>query len=129
MRTQRTLSQALDNPKLSEAAIAFVNGDTPKLRETTEISGESNTSFDAPLPRGTIRNSTSAHPREPDLPRADVDPDNHSGSVSMTFRLPSDLSARLLRTSLDRNLRRRKPFTQQDIVAEALALWFEKQNL
>lgn len=126
MKTQRTLSQALDNPELSEAAVAFVNGVTPKLREAAEISGESNTAFDSSLPRGTSRNRTSVSAGEHDSSRADVDP--ISGSVSMTFRLPSELSARLLRASLERKLSRRKPFTQQDIVAEALVLWFAKQG-
>src|SRR5205085_10333528 len=108
-------------------AIAFVNGERAKLRETTEISGGSNTAFDSSLPRGTAVEKPLGNRDREDFPREHSHPVNSSGTVSMTFRLPSELSARLLRVSLDRKLRRQKPFTQQDIVAEALGLWFKKQ--
>jgi hypothetical protein len=50
------------------------------------------------------------------------------GSVSMTFRLPVDLAARLIRTATERKLNRRRPFTQQDIVTEAVSGWLSEQG-
>jgi len=46
--------------------------------------------------------------------------------VSMTFRLPANLAARLARVSAHRKLQRQRPYHQQDIVAEALSHWFEQ---
>jgi hypothetical protein len=45
----------------------------------------------------------------------------------LTFRLPEKLATALLETSLKRKLRRAKPYTQQDILAEALAFWLKNQ--
>jgi hypothetical protein len=50
------------------------------------------------------------------------------GSVSMTFRLPADLAARLIRTATERKLNRQEPFTQQEIVTEAVSAWLSKQE-
>jgi hypothetical protein len=46
----------------------------------------------------------------------------------MTFRLPTELSTRLIRASVERKLRRERPFSQQDILAEALAKWLDKNS-
>lgn len=42
---------------------------------------------------------------------------------SITVRLPGDLPQQLLRASLERKLRRLRPYTQQEIVASALREW------
>ena len=46
----------------------------------------------------------------------------------MTFRLPTELPAALLRVAMERKLRREEPFTQQDIVAQALREWLERNG-
>ena len=48
-----------------------------------------------------------------------------AGIVSITIRLPASLPSRLLRASVERKLRREQPFSQQDIVAEALHAWLD----
>lgn len=48
--------------------------------------------------------------------------------VSATFRLPTELLAMLLKASSERKLKKIEPFTQQDIVAEALAGWLQKNG-
>jgi hypothetical protein len=48
--------------------------------------------------------------------------------VSLTFRLPASLAETLLRVSLNRKLRKEKPFAQQDIVAEAVRDWLERKG-
>lgn len=48
--------------------------------------------------------------------------------VSMSFRLPANLSAQLIGVAAERKLRREPPFTQQDIVAEALREWFRRNE-
>lgn len=46
----------------------------------------------------------------------------------MSFRLPAPLSARLVKASVERKLRRERPFSQQDIVAEALDEWLKHHD-
>jgi len=48
--------------------------------------------------------------------------------VSMTFRLPASLTARLARVAAERKLQRERPFSQQDIVAAALEEWFQRHG-
>jgi len=43
----------------------------------------------------------------------------------MTFRIPADLPAALLRASVEQKVRRAKPATQQEIVADALKRWLK----
>ena len=113
MKNRRTLSQSLQTNNLSEAAIAFVNGSAPQSRETNGNSHHSESMDD---------DAVTAAEAEPSADSP------FPGTVSMSFRLPAELSARLLRASLDRKLKREKPFTQQDIIAEALAHWLKKRG-
>lgn len=56
-------------------------------------------------------------------------PDSGPGAtVSMTFRLPADLPAQLIRTSAERRVQRKNPSSQQAIVAEALRDWFDRHT-
>ncbi len=128
-KTRRPMSQALQPVRVNDAARAFVNGGAVKT-VTTPIpvvappppvagsSGAAPVSFDARLqnPNGVPTASGPAAPSPAGLPVV-------SASVSMTFRLPAPLSAQLVRVSTERKLRRQEPFTQLDIVVEALTAW------
>jgi hypothetical protein len=46
--------------------------------------------------------------------------------VFTSLRLPAEIPHALMRASFDRKLKREKPWTQQDIAAEALSLWLKK---
>jgi hypothetical protein len=48
--------------------------------------------------------------------------------VSMTFRLPASLAGRLLGVATERKLARERPFTQQDIISEALRQWLMRNG-
>jgi hypothetical protein len=48
--------------------------------------------------------------------------------VSMTFRLPADIPAGLIRAAADQKLKQVAPCSQQDIVAEALTQWLRKHG-
>lgn len=112
-KNKRTLDEASQTAELSEAAFAFVNAGAVNSR---------------------ARRSTAA-PKE--IPAVDIAKSNAveipftaaiPGTVSMTFRLPTELSTRLIRASVERKLRRERPFSQQDILAEALAQWFKRNT-
>ncbi len=53
---------------------------------------------------------------------------HNTPTVSMTFRLPADLPAQLIRASAERKVRCEAPASQQDIVAEALQDWFRRHT-
>jgi hypothetical protein len=113
-KPRRTLSAALQSRELSDEALAFVNGSGNNgARPTTPAN-------DSSVPRATSP-SNGVH-----IEQQVVEQTPLSGTVSMTFRLPSELSARLVRVSVERKLKREPPFSQQDIVADALTQWLAR---
>ena len=46
--------------------------------------------------------------------------------VTLTVRLESDIVAALVRASAERKIRQETPYTQQDIISEALKQWLQK---
>lgn len=46
--------------------------------------------------------------------------------VSTSFRVPETLLEGLLRAASERKLKRQRPFTQQEIVADALSTWLKR---
>lgn len=46
----------------------------------------------------------------------------------MTFRVPATIPPALLKASSERKIKQIQPFTQQDIVAEALTAWLQKNG-
>jgi hypothetical protein len=106
--------------ELGEDALAFVAGKASqpsvKLPMTAPLDHQ-------PDIRG--RDSVAVAPPQNEVPSPkprDAEP-IFEGIVSITVRLPSSLPLRLLRASVERKLQRKHPFTQQDIVAEALQQW------
>ena len=52
----------------------------------------------------------------------------NAGLAFLSFRLPPEIAQALLKASLDRKLKRLRPWTQQEIAAEALSAWLRKQD-
>ena len=50
------------------------------------------------------------------------------GVVSLNTRIDPEISAALLTASMQRKIQRQQPFTQQDIVAEALRMWLKSHG-
>ena len=50
------------------------------------------------------------------------------GVMSLNTRISAEISTSLLMASMQRKIQRQHPFTQQDIVAEALADWLKKNG-
>ena len=115
-KPRRTLSAALQTGKLTSEALAFVNG--AALNGTNNFAPAN----DASVPRATLP-SNGVHIEQPAALEV-----QSSGTVSMTFRLPSELSSRLMRASVERKLKRERPFSQQDIITQALAQWLERNS-
>ena len=113
-KPRRTLSAALQTRELSDEALAFVNGTGNNGAKPITPANDSS------VPRATSP-SNGVH-----IEQQVVEQAPSSGTVSMTFRLPSQLSAHLVRVSVERKLKREPPFSQQDIVAEALTQWLAR---
>ena len=124
MNLKRTMSQALQASKLTGEAAAFVAagaaGAAVSSAPAPNALPEARAGL-APLtvPAPALASGDSAFVHSP-LPA-----ERHA-PVSMTFRLPAELPAALLRVAMERKLRREEPFTQQDIVAQAVREWLER---
>lgn len=123
MKPNRSLTEALETARLPEAALAFVNAGAPVARVqlvgfTPDRKPESSVAAGllAHVPKASME-APSAEDKPLVLP---------PGPVSMTFRVPADLPEALLRASMARKLRRLRPWTQQDIVTEAVREWLER---
>lgn len=130
--TRRPMSEALRTTRLSDEALTFLAGLAPKeLRsQPPAVTGEPPIGTAIETHKGTSRANpqpTVQHPNsmEPKPPHISV---VVPAVVSVTFRLPASLSARLCSTSAERKLRRERPFSQQDIVAEALNQWLTRHS-
>ena len=61
-------------------------------------------------------------------PKAEVLPATSVGLVSMSVRLPPEIPEGLIRASAERKIKKEKPWTQQEIIAEALSEWLKKHG-
>ena len=52
----------------------------------------------------------------------------HVERIAFTIRLPKKLGHELMDASLQRRKSRKRPWTQQDIVAESLRVWLQSQT-
>lgn len=120
--TRRPMSEALRMVRLSEEAQQFVKGSPPKA-PTQDSELPLATSSPPPADR-----TPSPSPAPIMHPERTGDDAAFSGKVSMTVRLPAGLSLQLADTAAERKRRRERPFSQQDIVAEAVADWLSRHS-
>ena len=121
MTTKRTMSQALRASNLGAEALAFVAAGaatTPTAEPELEHAGASSLCEVTNTPPPTAQ-------RAPSFVCSPL-PLERRAPVSITVRLPAELPPALLRVAMERKLRGARPFTQQDIVAEALRDWLER---
>ena len=124
MNPKRTMSQALHSVNLSTEAAAFV---AAGAAGTTLASAPP--SEPAPAPRAhplTLAVPASTPAASESVLLHSPLPAERRAPVSMTFRLPAELPSALLRTAMERKLRGESPCTQQDIVAQAVREWLER---
>ena len=124
MNPKRTMSQALHAVNLGAEAVAFV---AAGAAQTTMIPEPAS----APTPVARASSLPVAVPevapglRETGFTHSPL-PAERRAPVSMTFRLPAELPSALLRAAMERKLRGELPGTQQDIVAQAVREWLER---
>ncbi len=110
LKTSRRASPGLDaEPAESKPAVELAKPE-PDVETTTQ---EPST-------------ATVKKPRKPRAKSAVVE-EQVPVLTTQTFRIPSTVAERLLRVSMERKLKKQRPYTQQDIVSEALEDWLEKE--
>ncbi len=119
---RRTLTAALQTSSLTTEALDFVKAGTPSpscqtnlgcAREPQEVAKPSRADSDLKS--------------QPDI-TDDSDADIAVGLVSLTVRVPRNVPPELLLASMERKLKRQRPWTQQEIVAEALSVWLKRHG-
>lgn len=117
------MADALQPTSLPPEAIALIKQGTPKPQTETSLTPSLKPREIAPIASPLV--AIEPQPK----PRAKKDqPATASPLVSIYVRLPSDLSQSLLKASLERKMNKTRPFTQQDIMAEALQTWLQKNG-
>ena len=120
------MSAALQPPVVPPEAIAIIQqGAAKPLTQNPVVAVDSA----KVQPAGATVAKLADEPQRPAKPRAEKERGVESVAiVSATFRLPATLPPALLKASSDRKIKKVHPFTQQDIVAEALTDWLKKNG-
>jgi hypothetical protein len=118
------MSAALQPPVVSPEALAIIAQGTPKpLTQNPAVV------VDAVKVQPAAAPKASEEPQHPAKARVEKEREVQSVAiVSVTFRLPANIPPTLLKASSDRKIKKIHPFTQQDIVAEALTDWLKKNG-
>jgi hypothetical protein len=103
----------------------FVQTDSKKAAEEAKEAGEA-------MPPGLLetkaveQRSEAEQPAKKRMPKQVTQTEEESPlpiRVPQTYRLPQRLVEDLARAAMERKIKRRKPWSQQDIVAEAIGEW------
>ncbi len=131
---RRSMTVALKTPELSAEALALIKQGTPEPLSAKPVSAAA-TPRKEEMPRLTRTETrpeksieTPSVERSRQAAQKEPEPAPVIGLSHLSVRLPAELPQALLRASLDRKLKRIKPWTQQEIVMDALTLWLRKNN-
>jgi len=152
---RRSLSVALQTTDLPAEAIALIQAGSPKprsgsraleplapeealvesatpsqTRPTEPQPGQDQHPKAAPPAAVSSVNEVQATPKGLEKPAVMGRTISATGAVSvaLTVRVPAGLPIRLLRAATDRKINQQSPFTQQEIVAQALEQWLQTQG-
>jgi hypothetical protein len=115
---RRTLSAALQTGSLTEQALDFVKA------------GSATPTPEAPV-AAPVQPAGGREPRREAtglrLPLSEeAEPD--AGLIAITVRVPHGVPSALLLASVDRKLKRHRPWTQREIVSEAITHWLKEHG-
>jgi hypothetical protein len=113
------------NPPLSPEALSIIKEGTPKpqtaVAALTVLPPEK--LQETPTPAAAIEVPTPTKPKtQKEKPVETV------GLVPLNCRLPAEIPLALLKASSERKMKKIRPYTQQDIIAEALSDWLKKNE-
>ena len=131
---RRSMSAALRTPELSPEALALIKEGTPRPvveKPVVVAPVERSEEVLRPPVMELVADPVDETPkpvRPRGTPTRELDPMPLGGVAHLSVRLPAEIPQALLRASLDRKLKRLKPWTQQDIVAEAVMQWLKRNG-
>lgn len=131
---RRPMSAALKTPELSAEALQLIKQGTPEPLAKTLAPVATGPRMEEPVkppqiaPRPDKSLTTPVVERSRSLAKSEPEGSPLVGMVHLSVRLPAEIPNAVLRASLDRKLKRIKPWTQQEIVTEALMAWLKKNN-
>ena len=123
---RKSLIEAVSSPEARD----FIQAGTPKPQFVQTDSKEESVE-DAPA-TGLLETKAVEQRSEPEQPAKKRTPKQVTEEgeesplpirVPQTYRLPQRLVEDLARAAMERKIKRRKPWSQQDIVAEAIGEW------
>ena len=112
------MSEALRTENFSRSELDFVPGKAEPAPTVPVVASPQPARLHQQKPSATKRTGPVTGPHS----------QNDAPTVSITFRLPADLPAQLLRASAERRVRREMPASQQDIVADAVREWLDRYS-
>ncbi len=121
---RRTLSAALQTGNLTDAALDFVRAGTARPAPepvAAAVVPSQLAAVEEPSP-------TSRNMKQRLRMGDDGEGEAEAGLISLTVRVPRIVPPGLLLASVDRKLKRQRPWTQQEIVAEALTHWLQEHG-
>ena len=83
---------------------------------------------ESPMARPALKQDYAPPPKAAVPPTPAIPQFTMAGAVSLNVRIEPEISTALLRASMERKIQRLSPFTQRDIVAEAIADWLKKNG-
>lgn len=126
---RRSMNQALQKFELPPEAVAMIREGRPAPQAVATVISAEPASLPAEEPERKRARKVEGERVEALSPiKANSEP-AEVRSVSRSFRLPENLLVALLRASTERRIERRRPFTQEEIVAEAIRDWLVKKKL
>lgn len=148
--TRRSMGEALRTVNLPPEAIDLIREGSPKPRVALEVV-EGPGAKEPLAPDQTVAGGETGRDAAPAAPTEAAEPavrkkrevrastkapaekfavgaEAAAGLVSVTFRLPGHIPAGLVRASADRKVKRLRPYTQQEIVAQAVGEWLKEQG-
>lgn len=123
MEQRKSLSQALETVELPQEAVAFIEAGRPRSNSERLRIPRGTEAMTTEAPRGV---GSSAAVRDPI--RSDSANRAHRGLVPLSVRVQSSLADSLLKVAFERKLERKEPYSQQDIVIQALTQWLRKNG-
>jgi len=116
---RRSMSAALQTVELPPEAMALIQEGTPRpIRSVAPV-----TLIQEEESQNRARSRKERAPYE----RPALNPSQRP-VVAMTVRIAKELTDALLRLSVERRLREEEPHTQQEMVAEAIREWLQRQG-
>ena len=121
---RRSMSEALTS-NLSGEALAFLKAGSPKPATEAPVAAKPEVGKVVEVKEREAQGLKLVRAK---TPKVEASASASGGLVSMSVRVPREIPDGLVRASAERKIKKQKPWTQQEIIAEALSEWLQKHG-